>query len=79
MAFKMKGFSGFGNSPIEKDKEHATYGDKLYNYDGTVNKQATKTPETSSKIYTDDKGNKVVDYTYPDGSVDVLLVNKPKK
>jgi hypothetical protein len=82
MAFKMKGFGGFGNSPMKQDKknkEYATYGDTLYNYDGTVNKKATKAPESSSKIYTDKKGNKVVDYTFPDGSVDVLRVDKPKK
>ena len=82
MAFKMKGFGGFGNSPMKQDKknkEYATYGDTLYNYDGTVNKKATKAPESSSKIYTDKKGNKVVDYTFPDGSVDVLRVAKPKK
>ena len=42
MAFKMKGFGGFGNSPMRKNKENITYGDKLYNYDGTVNKKDTK-------------------------------------
>ena len=82
MAFKMKGFPFVGNSPMRQDKknkEYATYGDTLYNYDGTVNKKATKAPARSSKIYIDKKGNRVVDYTYPDGSVDVLLVGKPKK
>jgi len=65
----------------QKDGEHVTTGDyKLYNFNGTLNESATSNPEETSKIYTDGEGNKVVDYTTPDGGTDVLLVgtNKPK-
>ena len=65
----------------QKDGEYVTAGDyKLYNFDGTLNEVATNDPEETSKIYTDEGGNKVVDYTTPDGGTDQLLVgtNKPK-
>ena len=87
MAFKMKGSPHKlgtieGTSAFkQKDGDFVTAGEyDLYNFNGTLNEAATIDPEQTSKIYTDEAGNKVVDYTTQDGGIETLLVgtNKPK-
>tara|TARA_Y100001937_G_scaffold7376_1_gene9365 strand:+ start:235 stop:477 length:243 start_codon:yes stop_codon:yes gene_type:complete len=66
MAFKMKGFSGFGNSPMKQNKEYTTSGIPkfLYDADGTKINTVNIDEGTLSKIKVESGTNrKYVEYT----------------